>query len=526
MKLNNEMKEIYEKGYNIFDLNDPFYNDICVPFTSSSNTDMLLSDRINNIYFNDDSSCQKNCNLTNYLSNSQYINCSCDFDTSKDLSAEKKDKFSTKKIYESFIDVLKYSNYKALKCYKLAFSINIFKNNKGNIIIISLFLIYLVGVIMYIIKGIKPLKNKYKKDLNSKDEAKNECNNSNKTNKNHMPPKRTKIKNNFSKYINIKELVIKKGNNQKKEDSIKNKKKIDEYKCNKNTNNNININKINIIHDSINVYSRKNMKTKSEKNFKSKSFKFNNSQMSKISMNKSFDNLIINKKNNYDDFELNQLEFKEAVICDKRPFLQIYFSTLKREHKIIFTFFICDDYNLLSVKISRFIFLIATDMAINVFFFTDESMHKIYITYGKYDIFQQIPQAIYVTIITNLIEVFLCFLSLTDTAMYQIKKLRNSYKKIKIEIKIIKCMKLKLFIFYLFTFIIFFFYWYIVTTFCEVYPNTQMTYIKDCIFSFIFSLFLPFVLYIFPAAVRICALRGGKKGSKCIFKLSDVIPFF
>ena len=149
---------------------------------------MLLSDRINNIYFNDDSSCQKNCNLTNYLSNSQYINCSCDFDTSKDLNSEQKDKFSTKIIYESFIDVLKYSNYKTLKCYKLAFSINIFKNNKGNIIIISLFLIYLVGVIMYIIKGIKPLNNKYKKDLNSKSESKNEYDNNNyESNKNIGP---------------------------------------------------------------------------------------------------------------------------------------------------------------------------------------------------------------------------------------------------------------------------------------------------------------------------------------------------
>ena len=140
------------------------------------------------------------------------------------------------------------------------------------------------------------------------------------------------------------------------------------------------------------IYSGKSMKTKLAKSFKHKNFKFNDSQMSKIPMNKSFDNLIINKKNNYDDFELNQLEFKEAVICDKRPFLQIYFSTLKREHKIIFTFFICNDYNLLSVKISRFIFLTATDMALNVFFFTDESMHKIFLNYGKYDIFQQIPQ--------------------------------------------------------------------------------------------------------------------------------------
>ncbi len=110
--------------------------------------------------------------------------------------------------------------------------------------------------------------------------------------------------------------------------------------------------------------------------------------------------------------------------------------------------------------------------------------------------------------------------------MYQIKRLRNTNKKIKIEIKIIKCMKLKLFIFYLFTFIFFFIYWYIVTTFCEVYQNTQMTYIKDCICSFILSLFLPFILYIFPSAVRICALRGVKKCSKCIYKLGDIIPFF
>ena len=229
---------------------------------------------------------------------------------------------------------------------------------------------------------------------------------------------------------------------------------------------------------------------------------------------------------NYDDFELNQLEFDEAKIYDKRPFLHIYLSILKREHKIIFTFFICNDYNLLSIKISRFIFLIATDMALNVFFFTDESMHKIFINYGKYDIFQQIPQVVYTTIITNLIEVFLCFLSLTDTAMYEIKRLKFSNKKIINEIKIIKCVKLKLFFFYLFTSIFFFINWYLVITFCAVYPNTQMIYIKDCIFSFVISLFLPFILYLFPSSFRICALRGIKEGSKCIYKLSDIIPFF
>ena len=40
----------------------------------------------------------------------------------------------------------------------------------------------------------------------------------------------------------------------------------------------------------------------------------------------------------YSDYELNNLEYKKAVKLDKRTLFQIYFSTLKREHLIIFTF--------------------------------------------------------------------------------------------------------------------------------------------------------------------------------------------
>ena len=546
MELNDDMKDIYEQaknlGYNIFDLQDSFYNDICTPFTSSSKTDMLLSDRIDTIYYNNDSTCQKNCKLSNYLPNSEYINCTCDTDHNKDISIKKVDIFTAKKIYESFFDVLKYSNYETLKCYKLAFSKNIFKNNKGNIIILLFFLIYLVGVIMYIIKGITPLKNKYKKEENSQLETNNEFKTkNNKSNKNNMPPKRNEAPKNSSKQkiiSNLKEEKKdknKKDNNEKKEKNRKEERKLSnrrksiKFKGEDNKNsqiiNNINANQHNIKHDQVEIFSRKSIKKRSSKVFKhrnssSKDF------LTKIPINKNSDNILINRQLNYDDFELNQLEFGEAILHDKRPFFQIYFSILKREHKIIFTFFICNDYNLLSVKISRFIFLIATDMALNVFFFTDESMHKLFLNYGKYDIFQQIPQVVYTTIITNIIEIFLCFLSLTDTIMYQIKRLKNNKTKIKNEAKIINCMKLKLFFFYAFTFIFFFFDWYIVIAFCAAYPNTQITYIKDCALSFGISLALPFGLYLFPSALRICALRGIKEGSKCIYKLSDIIPFF
>ena len=231
------------------------------------------------------------------------------------------------------------------------------------------------------------------------------------------------------------------------------------------------------------------------------------------------------EKKEYDDFELNELEYTEARKYDKRSLLQIYWATLKREHLIIFTFINCSDYNLLYVKLVKFVFLIAGDMALNVFFFSDESMHKIFLNYGKYDFIQQIPQIVYSTIISQLIEVFLCFLSLTDKHIYQIKSALKNNRKIKIK-KIIKCIYIKLTSFYIFIFILFIAYWYVISVFCGVYRNTQKHFIKDSMISFSICLAYPFVLYFISASLRFCSLKTTKKSLKCIYNLSSIIPFF
>ena len=204
----------------------------------------------------------------------------------------------------------------------------------------------------------------------------------------------------------------------------------------------------------------------------------------------------------------------------------MYINILKREHPILFTFCNFNDYNLIYIKLVRFIFLISTDMAMNVFFFSDESMHKLYIDYGKYDFIQQIPQILYSTIISKLIEIILCYLSLTDKAIYQIKylMLNNSSTKMKF---IYKCMNIKLIFFFLFTFIFILFYWYMVSAFCAVYKNTQIAFIKDWLLSFLLDISLPFVIYLLPSAFRVCAIKN--RNCKCsifIYKLSEIIPFF
>ena len=174
------------------------------------------------------------------------------------------------------------------------------------------------------------------------------------------------------------------------------------------------------------------------------------------------------------------------------------------------------------VKFSRFIFLLCTDMAMNVFFFSDDTMHKMFLDYGKYNFIRQISQFFYSTAVSQMIEVFLCYLSLTDKHYYQIKECKRVSRKSMIGI--MKCIQLKISFFFVFTSIMFIFYWYLITCFCAVYQNTQVAFIKDSLLSFTLGNVIPFVEYLIPSFIRIIALKTIKYNLEWLYKLSGVIP--
>ena len=209
---------------------------------------------------------------------------------------------------------------------------------------------------------------------------------------------------------------------------------------------------------------------------------------------------------------------------DKRSLLHIYWPILKREHIILFTFFVRNDYNLVIIKFSRFIFLVCTDMAFNVFFFADETMHKMFLDYGKYDFFQRVPQMVYSVMVSQCIEVILCYLSLTDKHYYEIKNF--DYSKRDEMFNIIKLIRRKLIIYFIFTFIMFVFYWYTIACFCAVYVNTQKAFIIDSFSSFGLGLLYPFILYLFPSVLRFISIRVTNSKLSFLYKLSDIIPIF
>ena len=151
-ELYNELKEL---GYNLFDINDKFYQDICAPYRSPNGTDVLLADRVRFIFDNEEIKCPSGCKTSDYSIETQDLKCKCDVESSEIKLGSKE---STKTLYTSFYNVLKYSNYKVLFCYKLAFRLINFKINKGCIIICIFFGIYLLFLFMYAYKGFKLLK--------------------------------------------------------------------------------------------------------------------------------------------------------------------------------------------------------------------------------------------------------------------------------------------------------------------------------------------------------------------------------
>ena len=163
-KIQHLYDELKDMGYDLFDINSPFYQDICTPYKSNDGTDVPLNDRINYYYNNDETSCQANCKFSDYLIESQYLKCDCDI-TNSEINTQEATKFNAKSIYESFFSVLKYSNYKVLKCSKLTFTLNSITHNIGSIFTIIYFLVFFAFFLIFILKGIAQLKTEISKIL-------------------------------------------------------------------------------------------------------------------------------------------------------------------------------------------------------------------------------------------------------------------------------------------------------------------------------------------------------------------------
>ena len=528
-------ENIIDQGYDPFDINDRFYREICTQYESENGTDVLLDAREEYYYspIVNETSCQGNCHYSAYSLDIKYLICECDVNNDGIVTLDVKH-FSEKNVAYSFYSSLKLSNYKVVICYNLVFNFKVFCHNYGSIIATAFLGLYIASIIFYSVRTIQPLKVEISKFLFETQELNNNAvsletkkftnqrraskrttmRTSTKRKKNN-PPKRASIN------PNSKKNEIKKDTINSESTDLKDKKKKTIRKKNSVVNNDIIIN---------NKYSSKILLKKHEKSNISlisqpKNYEIKEKAEEKEKQKEEEDEIL--DPDLMDNYELNNLEYDKACEYDKRSFCRTYIGALFREELVLFTFFSCHDYNLLYVKIARFLILACTNMTMTALFFFHKTMYKKQDVEENWSFVQKLPQLLFVLISNHLIEVYLCYLSMTDASIYEIKGLSkkpNNGKKI---IDVIDCMKAKLIAFFISTFILFLAFWYFISAFCAVYKNTQEIFIRDSSISFVTSLLDPFVIYGLTMMLRRISLSlCCRKKACCLYKLSDIIPIF
>ena len=234
-------------------------------------------------------------------------------------------------------------------------------------------------------------------------------------------------------------------------------------------------------------------------------------------------NKIINsqKYTDYNDFELNTMNYKDALIIDKRTFNQIYLSLIRTKHPIIFTFFLPKDYNVFIIKICLFFLSFAIYYFFNTLFFDFTIIHKIYEDKCNYNLSYLFPLIIYSFFISYFINIAIKLGVLSERNLIEIKNEKLMKKSNNDIYSIKRCVVIKNVAYFIISIIFLFFSWYYLSSFSAVYQNSQVYLIKNTFISFALALIYPFLINLLPGVIRIIALNNKKM--ECLYKANKVI---
>jgi len=539
-----------EYGYDIFNINDSFYNDICSTYTAQNGADMTLSSRKEIIYdsVKDMYLCQDGCEFQSFNINTSSANCHCQVQTEETVVDSSKLSFDKNEFYDGFYKTLYNSNFRVVKCIKLLFSLKGMKSNYGFYFMAVLTVTFAAFVVIHILKGHGKITNIIKIIITLKESKQIKDDNIEKIDMGKKEDDKKEDKKDDKKEEKIEEKDEDKKENKKEFEASKEIRVIARNALKRNSSKRFSkksqMNKTDNLQAPYKKTNSKRNMTGNKAKIKSSEKIISNQDMNlaintddniiketsanpenaeKKNENKDKENQIIEKYQDLRDEELTDLDYEQAIILDKRTYWQLYLSLIKKDQLILFTFFRKDDYNLPQIKIILFIVSFAFFFTINGFFFTDESMNNIYEDNGAFNFIYQIPQILYSSIVTTIISMILQKLSISEEKILEMKKEKDLEKSKTIANKILKNLKLKLIIFIVFSSILMILFLYFISCFCAVYGNTQLILIEDTLISFSTSLIYPFGFKLLPGLFRIPALRAENKDKKCLYKISKIV---
>ena len=160
------------------------------------------------------------------------------------------------------------------------------------------------------------------------------------------------------------------------------------------------------------------------------------------------------------------------------------------------------------------------NITVSAMFYSDSTMHKIYVDYGKFDFIYQLPQMIYSFIISTILENLLNNFGLYEKHIIEIKN-NNVNKE-----KLLKKIKIKIILFFIIANILLFFFWIYLGCFCAVYKNTQIHLLIDIFSSFGISCITLFIVVFLSYIFRLISLKNKKGKNPFLFKFSNILLNF
>ena len=502
-----KVKELYEKNFNIFDIEQDFYSDICFPYHAVDfDADLTLEKRQRVFYYFNANLCEKSCTFIDLDLNSYQAICDCPVKTSIDLDATKQDLFEFIEAEDQkIVHEEKISNIKSMKCVKYVFTEDGFRGNWGSYFMMLMILGFVIVGIIWFCEGQDIILNKIRVLLDiilirlgikcdEKVRLKYEELRK-KYEENHIDEEEPEINNNEQ--------------NGQNEIEINN---LDE------NNNIIQVDKNNVEKEYI-INSEKKQNNEIEfirKKGPQKNILLQRSVV--LNKDKKIEEIIIPEKEkdyNLTDIEKDLLSYEKAQIMDKRTYCGYYWSLLKLRQLIIFTFFSFDDFNFFLLKLLSFFLLLSFNLVYNAIFFFDKIINEIYDDRGKYSLKLQILNIFISSILFSFTIILIRFVITCHKKLIKLKNMEDYEEAQKESFYINKCLIITYTIFFWVGVVLLIFFWYFMTCFGAIFHYTQNHCFLNAFISFCFSMIYPFIYCLIPALFRYLALKKNHERLYC-----------
>ena len=530
----NSVASFQKSGIDIFNLNDSFFNDICQPY-SDSNNDLVLEDRIKDIYLNY-TLCEEDCTYIEFNVENKIISCDCKVKTN--IST---DELSLNLPQYDNIDID--SNFGITKCYNLVFSLDGKLKNIGFWIFLLLSIGFSSLLIIYLYKGFNPVSNYIMNEMIKNGYINNFKNNKK---KNKKSTKKHKQKESNPPLKTTKIHKIKNGNtspiNKNKNKSVLAKNKINSNKKSRKKKNLI-MNSRNSISNDI-LFSHSNdknidqLQTQGENKFNEEKGKRDDIDLSLIKINLNNLKEYQPTKSNY---ILNNYTYEEAIKYDLRSVCEIFYIFLLSKQVGFHAFLFRSPLEPFPLRLCLLIFIISSDLALNSFFYLDDKISEKY-RYAKNIFLFAFNNNLTVILLSTLIGfIFLTLFtklsnstnSIRNVFMKEEEKLKKD-KKYKVseqrkkeifdEIKkVLKIYKIKVITLVVIEAIFILFFWYYVTAFCHVYSSTQTSWLLDSFLSMISRIIIDCLFSLGFAKLYRMSIESN---IYCLYKFVMIFYFF